>query len=432
MQRSSRNSIFENGAWMSYDTLAARVHDLAARLPQERCLAFCFCQTDTASIVNYLACIQAGHPVVLLDADLAVIAQRSLIEHYRPELLFTASGWQYAGPVQSELHPELAVLLSTSGTTGSPKLVRLSLRNLVSNADAIRGALNIQPSDCAMVSLPFHYSYGLSVLNSHLRAGASIAVTSDGILSSAFWDVCRQAECTSIAGVPYTYQLLKRLQLENLYVPRLRTFTQAGGKLAPHLISEFHTLAEKRGGRFFVMYGQTEATARIAVLPPESLPAKLGSVGLPIPGGALTIENGEVVYSGPNVMLGYATDREDLARGDEMQGRLATGDLGHLDEDGYLYITGRLKRDAKVAGHRVNLDEIENLLKQHGPTAALAGSDKILVFCEWGDAAVHSQALRELAHRLRFSLQSFEFRRISALPVASNGKIDYTSLAALP
>jgi len=180
------------------------------------------------------------------------------------------------------------------------------------------------------------------------------------------------------------------------------------------------------------MYGQTEATARMSILPPSALLAKLGSVGLPIRGGSFSIDSGEVVYSGPNVMLGYASARSDLARGDEMQGRLYTGDLGSLDEDGYLYISGRLKREAKVAGHRVNLDEVETLLKQHGPTAALEDAGKILIFCEWGDAAVHSAALRELARRLRFSMHAFDFRYVPALPVSSNGKIDYASLAALP
>jgi acyl-coenzyme A synthetase/AMP-(fatty) acid ligase len=431
-QTSHNNAVFENGAWSSYADLSKRVEALAAGLPKERCLAFCFCRTDTATIVNYLACLLAGHPVLLLDANLHPAAERDLIAHYKPELLLTSAEWQAGTPTKSELHSDLALLLSTSGTTGSPKLVRLCARNILSNADSIRLALNIQPSDCAMCSLPFHYSYGLSVLHSHLRAGASLALTPEGILSNVFWDVCRQAEATSIAGVPYTYQLLQRLQLDKLNVPKLTTLTQAGGKLPPALISHFHAVATNRNGRFFVMYGQTEATARMAILPPSALPAKLGSVGLPIPGGSFSITSGEVVYSGPNVMLGYAAARFDLARGDEMQGRLCTGDLGGLDEDGYLYILARLKREAKVAGHRVNLDEVEDLLKQHGPTAALENSGKIVIFCEWGDAAVHSLALRELAQRLHFSLHAFEFRHVPALPRSSNGKIDYTSLAVLP
>jgi acyl-CoA synthetase (AMP-forming)/AMP-acid ligase II len=431
-QTSNNKAVFENGAWSSYAALCNRVEALAADLPKERCLAFCFCRTDSATIVNYLACLLAGHPVLLLDANLHPDAKRDLIAHYQPELLLTSAEWQAGTPANSELHPDLTLLLSTSGTTGSPKLVRLSARNILSNADSIRLALNIQPSDCAMCSLPFHYSYGLSVLHSHLSAGASLALTSDGILSNTFWDVCRQAEATSMAGVPYTYQLLQRLPLDQLSVPKLTTLTQAGGKLSPPLISHFHAVTENRNGRFFVMYGQTEATARMSILSPLDLPGKLGSVGLPIPGGSFSINSGEVVYSGPNVMLGYASAHADLARGDEMHGRLRTGDLGSLDNDGYLYISGRLKREAKVAGHRVNLDEVEDLLKQHGPTAALEGAGKIVIFCEWGDAARHSLALRELAQRLHFSLHAFEFRYLPALPISSNGKIDYASLAVLP
>lgn len=446
-QTSSLRVLFEDGRWRTYADLTSDVEALAERLRAKRALAFCFCRTNVATVVNYLACLRAGHAIALLDAALHPSARLALIKHYQPELLLatgdlgeTIVEYRDAGS-HSAPHPDLAVLLSTSGTTGSPKLVRLSAGNILHNAESIRAALAIQPDDCAMGSLPFHYSYGLSVLNSHLRAGASLALTHDGMMSAGFWDVCREAECTSMAGVPYTYQLLRRLGLEALNVPKLTTLTQAGGKLAPELVSEFHALAERRRGRFFVMYGQTEATARIAVLPHAEVPARSGSAGLPIPGGAFQVQtkdgrvtvepnvSGEVLYCGPNVMLGYATTRADLALGDEMRGRLPTGDLGHLDEDGYLYVSARLKREAKVAGHRINLDEVEGLLKMRGPTAAIAGPEKILIFCEWGSSALFGQALKELAERMRFSQHAFEFRRIPVLPVTSSGKVDYACLA---
>lgn len=292
-----------------------------------------------------------------------------------------------------------------------------------------------------MASLPFHYSYGLSVLNSHLRSGAALALTTDGPLSPQFWNICRQAECTSMAGVPYSYQIFHRLNLDSLNVPSLKTMTQAGGALAPELIREFHGLMARRGGRFFVMYGQTEATARMAILPHQALPARLGSAGLPIPGGSFSIETedgspalepnvrGELVYRGSNVMMGYATGREDLSLGDELKGELHTGDMCYLDEGGFLFVAGRMKRDAKVAGLRINLDEVEAMLKDNGPTAAVAGSNKILIYCEYGDRDFHARLRSDVARRLNLNHNALEFRRIAALPLNSNGKIKYSGLA---
>jgi acyl-coenzyme A synthetase/AMP-(fatty) acid ligase len=243
-----------------------------------------------------------------------------------------------------------------------------------------------------------------------------------------------------MAGVPYSYQVLDRLRLDDLRVPELTTLTQAGGKLNSELIAKFHQLMERRHGRFFVMYGQTEATARMAILPASDLPDKLGSAGLPIPGGKFQIKRedgiltnedgvkGELVYSGPNVMLGYATQRIDLASGDLLGGTLETGDLCQLDAEGYLYVAGRMKRDAKVLGMRINLDEVEAMLKVHGPTAVVAGSDKLYIFCEYGAPPFLATLHQQLAFDLKLNHAAFEFNRIEKLPTTESGKINYAAL----
>ena len=249
-------------------------------------------------------------------------------------------------------HPDLAILLTTSGSTGSPKFVRLSTRNVTSNATAIATALRIDRQERAVTSMPLHYSYGMSILNSHLIAGASVIITDASVLEPRFWEDLRQHEATSLAGVPYTYQMLERIGFDPADQPTLRSMTQAGGKMPEPLTRRFADRLAAHGIGLYVMYGQTEAAPRIAVLPAERLDDKVGSAGVALPGGALTIDgpdgptdapdvSGEVVYTGANVMMGYADGRADLSVGDVHGDTLRTGDLGHLDADGYLFITGR-------------------------------------------------------------------------------------------
>jgi len=175
------------------------------------------------------------------------------------------------------------------------------------------------------------------------------------------------------------------------------------------------------------MYGQTEATARIAILPPEYLPDKAGSVGRALPGGKLRIEDGEIVYSGPNVMMGYAEGRADLSLGDVLGSTLHTGDLGRLDDDGLLYVTGRLKREAKLFGLRVNLDELESMVRVHGPAAIIGGVDRLSIYCEF-DEELFPACRAELASKLRIHAHAFHFQRIERIPTHASGKIDYSSL----
>lgn len=419
------------GRWWSREDMQCEIDRLADCLPGSKALVFCFCRNDMASLLWYLGSLRAGHAVALLDANLAPELRDSLVAHYDPDCVADGANplLRRRKPTPGAIHPSLALLLSTSGSTGSPKFVRLTSASVHSNALSIQQALSIGASDCAITSLPMHYSYGLSVINSHLLSSGRFVLTNDGLMTPAFWSVFRQQQCTSLAGVPYSYQMLRRLKLDNLAVPSLRTLTQAGGKLQNELIAEFHAMITARGGRFYVMYGQTEATARISILPSEALPAKLGSAGLAIPGGQLRVDDGELVYHGPNVMMGYATTRQDLALGDTLAGTLRTGDSAYLDDDGYLFVTGRRKRDAKLFGLRLNLDEIETILRAHGPTAVIASDSGLRIFCEHGDEAVFARMRTELSSLLKVHHQAFHFERIPQLPLNANGKIDYPALA---
>ena len=274
------------------------------------------------------------------------------------------------------------------------------------------------------------YSYGLSVINSHLHAGATIVFTEDGVLRREFWDAVDRYGCTSFAGVPYTYQMLLQTGLLSKKGSSLRTLTQAGGRLEERYIQQMHELAVARGWRFFVMYGQTEATARISYVPFEQLGNKVGSVGIAIPGGSLAVDDdtGELVYSGSNVMLGYAECRQDLAQGDELHGVLRTGDLARQDADGYFYITGRLKRFLKMFGKRFNLDDVEKILSGCVESSvACYGRDDLLMAavedCENPDAIS-----RIMCETFDLPRTAVKVVAVKELPRTANGKLDYQRL----
>jgi acyl-coenzyme A synthetase/AMP-(fatty) acid ligase len=333
------------------------------------------------------------------------------------------------GPPPPPPHPDLALLLTTSGSTGNPRLVRLSRTAVLSNAHAIATALGIARSDVAATTLPLHYTYGLSVLHSHLVSGATVLVTDGTVMQRGFWRDVADHGVTSLAAVPYQCEMLRRLHFNPADHPRLRTLTQAGGRLRPELVAEFHERMTAAGGRLVVMYGQAEATARMTVMPDGALPEKLGSVGLAVPGGSVSVAgDGEIVYRGPNVMMGYAETAGDLARGDELGGVLPTGDLGGLDADGFLYISGRKRRIAKIFGVRVNLDDVERMLSGHGALAAVGGDDRVRLWVEGADEPAREALRAEAARRLGTHSTGIEVRAVDRLPLLANGKVNYRAL----
>jgi acyl-CoA synthetase (AMP-forming)/AMP-acid ligase II len=426
----------ETGVAWTRQRLATAVGAVAGTLRSDRKeLVFCACDRDVGSVVGYLAAVAAGHAVALTDRNLHEDLAATLVERYQPRFMLEADGAEVRStrrdaPADAPaIDPELTVLLSTSGTTGSPRFVRLARRNLEANAASIAEYLEIDARERAIASLPIHYSYGLSVLNSHLAAGASIVLTRESVIRPGFWEQAATHEATSFAGVPYTYAMLDRTGLLRTRAPdTLRTLTQAGGRLAPEAIVALHELMAARGGRMFVMYGQTEATARIAYVPPDRLPEKAATIGVPIPGGELRVDDGELVYRGPNVMMGYAENRADLARGDDLGGELRTGDLGRVDDDGFFVITGRSARIAKVFGLRVNLDEVESAARRFGAVAAVDGGDAVRLFVEGG--GVDEREVRtHLADLMHVNSRAFDVHAIERLPTRGSGKIDYTALA---
>ena len=416
-------------------------------------LLFVLCENSIETIVAYLACLQANTVVTLLDAKINKSLLKNLIITYSPDFIWLPKQNKYNAKfifgnyelvaLQSkktkEIHPDLSLLLSTSGSTGSPKMIKLSKKNLQANALSISQYLGINEQDRAITSLPLHYSYGLSVINSHLLVGATILLTNQSVVTKQFWEFYKAEKASSFSGVPYTYEILKKINFFNMRLNTLRYMTQAGGKLNPDLTLEYSKFSRERGFEFYVMYGQTEATARIAYLPPEKNLEKYDCIGIPIPDGKICLidkngnninepyQEGELIYRGPNVMMGYAESRDELERGDELQGLLKTGDLAYVDEDGYFYIKGRLKRFLKIHGNRVDVILIENYLTKLGFQCYCGGEDDRLIVANLHPE--HSKKIQKyVIKRFGFHHSVVDVIEIEKVPRNEYGKILYNDL----
>ena len=417
-------ALVDGDATMTYGELLRSVAAERERLGPRQLVAL-EARPTIDFVVSYLAALADGHPVLLLaEGDTA--RHEHLLAEYRPG---TTTG----------LHPDLALMLSTSGSTGSPKLVRLSRENIASNARAIADYLDLRSTDVAITSLPLHYCYGLSVLHSHLAVGASVVLTGLAVVDECFWDLAERTAVTGVAGVPHTYALLDAVDFGRAVLPRLpslRYLTQAGGRMPPDRVREYSGLLSDRGIDLFVMYGQTEATARMAYLPPELAADHPDTIGVPVPGGALRIAplphtprgTGELVYTGPNVMMGYAESRADLARGAELA-ELRTGDLARVTDAGLFQVLGRLDRHAKVLGHRVDLDRVEAAVASGGDAVRLvARPERLWVFVSGARARVGLRERVCAATGLRGAAVSVV--ALDALPVTASGKPDDGALRA--
>ncbi len=451
--------VTEHGELIRYSALSDAADSFAAQIPS-RCLVFCLCANELGSIVGYVGCLRKRIVPFMAEATLDRELLARLRVSYKPDYIwcpsdvaaeipdaravYASQGYvllKTADEGVYPLHKDLAVLLTTSGSTGSPKLVRQSYRNLEANTSAIVDYLKLDANERAISTLPMSYTYGLSIINSHLAAGATLVLTTKTMMQREFWQLFKEQQVTSLAGVPYTYEILEKLRFFRMDLPSLRTMTQAGGRLAPDVQKRFAEHAHAKGVAFYVMYGQTEATARISYLPPAEAVRRCGSIGRAIPGGQLYLVGddgqrinaaetvGELVYEGANVTLGYAESGADLGKGDEREGVLRTGDLARFDADGYFYIVGRTKRFLKVFGNRINLDEVEAMLQFAFPEidCACGGQDdKLCVFV--AEPAETAEIKTYLSKTLGIHFSGFEIRPVASIPRTTAGKILYKEL----
>lgn len=446
----------EHGQIMSYAELQKVSQTITAGLKPRR-LVFCLCENTVGSFVGYVGLMNANMPTVLLDGSKDMEIIRGLANHYMPQYIWMPTHrvdeLGHGAPVTTyedytlidwadskyEIHPDVLLCLTTSGTTGSPKLVKLTERNLKSNAESIAEYLKITDKERAITSLPMYYSFGMSVINSHLIKGATLLLTDKAVIQREFLTFLKEGKATSIAGVPYTYEMLRRLRFMRMDLPDLKTMIQAGGKLNANIAKEYIEDAQQKGKEFIVMYGQTEAAPRMSYLPFENALEKYASIGIAIPGGKLSVRDmddkeimepdidGELIYEGPNVCMGYAECIEDLAIGDENHNVLHTGDVARFDADGFFYITGRMKRFVKVWGNRCNLDATEQLVKAITTYCACVGvDDKITVFVT--QKGLEEKIKTYLTEKTGLNIRAFDVKVIEEIPTLPSGKLDYQTM----
>lgn len=442
--------IDEKGNQISYQELMQRKVGFVDKIPK-RSLEILIATNTIECIEIYTASLETEIVPVLLEQSVTSEQLQELLYRYQPQFLWipierstliikgyteTVTYTQYKlyrrigmdePPV---LNPDLALLLCTSGSTGNSKCVRISYENLRSNTEAITECLEITEADIAITALPMAYTYGLSVINTHLYKGAVLLLTDRKFTEPSFWRFFRTYHGTSFAGVPYTYEILKKLNFHKFELPSLRVLTQAGGKLGEEEQKYFGEYAHEKNLRFYIMYGQTEATARMSYLPPQQILDKPGSVGIPIPGGKLLIETedgkitdygkGEILYKGKNVTMGYAESHLDLRKGDENRGFLRTGDWGEIKDDGYLYIYGRNKDFVKICGYRINLNDIVDTLRKRFHTAFFCRvSGQHIVICGTENAELVKKELKHFESIKKFLC----YCRVDTIPRNESGKV---------
>ncbi len=455
--------ITENKSQITYSELEDYSRKLVDNI-SKRCLVFNLCQNTLGSLCGYVSFLHNNIVSIMLQDDIDEQLFKNLYELYKPDYIYLAknsaskdfnflklgrevfSNLDYV-LIKTEfenyfdLNKELALLLTTSGSTGSRKLVRQSYKNIYENSKSIIKYLNLDENQRSITTLPMNYTYGLSVINTQLLSGGSLFLTSKTIMQKEFWTQIKENNITSISGVPYIYEMLNKLKFMQMDFPNLKLITQAGGKLSEELHLKYAKWSVENDKKFVVMYGQTEATARMSYLPSEKSLSKIGSIGIAIPGGHFYIidddnneikepnKEGNLFYAGENVAMGYAEKGEDLSKDNEWNGVIKTGDIAKFDKDGFYYITGRKNRFLKIFGSRVNLDEIQDLIKDKFKEIDVACSgidDKLYTFINNVDYLQKvSSFVRDIfcihpsAHKVKY---------IDEIPKNESGKKKYKEL----
>lgn len=448
----------DSGFELTYGEVCDLIGDLEA-LHLPRCVVFCLCENSAGSLIGYLALENNGQVPLLLGAKLDTELLKRLSNLYLPaycwlpqqmrdavhgEPIYSACGYVLlrTGNKPYPLHEKLSMLLTTSGSTGSPKLVRHKYGNLDANARNVAKAFAWRTEEVGICDLPMNYTMGLNVINSHLVVGATVLLVKANLMDPAFWQFIRENKGTSFCGVPFSYEVMRRIGFDKMELPALHTLAEGGGKLTDKMFRWIASFAKNSGRRFCATFGTSETSARMAFLNPDMALEKIGSIGKAIPGGELFLldeqrqedgsTTGELGYRGPNVTMGYAFCREDLQKGDEFKGEYHTGDIARRDSDGFYYIIGRKGRFLKLFGLRVSLDETERILKSEFPNTDIVctGDDKMMnIFIT--EASLKDKIVPFISGKTNIHNSAFRAILVDEIPRNEYGKVQFSVLDGL-
>lgn len=451
--------ISDDGKEMNYRELQVE-SDLLGKVIEKRCLVFSLCTNSLGAVVGYMSFLRNRIVPLLLSASIDKEFLKVFLDTYCPSYIWMPEKMKNDYPEFEEcyrkfsyilvktkfsksycLHDDLAQLLTTSGSTGSPKLVRQTYTNIEVNARQMAEYLGLDSSDRPVTSVPMNYTYGCSMINCHILVGATILLTDYGIMTRRFWDFLNEHRATSFDGVPYTYEMLEKIRFFRMDLPYIRRMTEAGGQISPELQKRIAQYAVENNKEFVIMYGACETTAAMGYLPTEMALKKSGSCGIPVLNGQYKLVDeqgkiiheseieGELVYEGANVTMGYAQCGEDLIKEDEFNGEFWTGDIAKRDKDGFYYIVGRKKRFLKIFGNRVSLDEIERIIKSEFNLVDCATSgvdDHMYIFVT--DSSIVEKIKTFISQKTKLNICAFHVLTIKEIPKNDSGKVLYNKL----
>lgn len=439
------------------DALSGNYHPVGSfhrslEIDDHRGIVFIYCDNLVGSVEVLLNFLDSRFAVSLLSPQLNSSFKDDLENRYRPYYIYDPVRTESNGfdAIQAgenirlfrnrqrpdyPVHADIKLLLSTSGSTGSPKFVKLSDDNLVHNARSILDYMPIRPDDTVPLNVPIIFVYGFSIFTTNCIAGGNILCTNRDVLRKEFWDDFNQYQCATIGGVPYVYEMLHRIGFFRKNCPSLRYMTQTGGILNHTLTKTIAEYGATWGKEFYMQYGQTEASGRMAYLHPADILKKESSIGFAVKGGRFETDpaTGELIYYGNNVFGGYANDFRDL-NDYHHTNKLYTGDVARKDEEGYYFITGRIKRIMKLYGTRMNLDEVELILKNDlgGQTFVCFGlEDKYLAVLHLNSDLSEDAIKTVLKVKMGLHPSSLRIKYVPALPLTPNGKVDYSAITDL-
>lgn len=424
----------------------------------DRAVVFILCRNTVGAVSSYISCVENGAVPLLLSASIDESLLEHLLKAYEPSYIIAPKDLAVDGQIIGErfdyclrklenkkypVYPELELLMTTSGSTGSPKLVRYKRGNLEYNAKNVALAFGWTNQERPICDLAMNYTMGLNVINTHLYVGSTVVLTTYNLMSMDFWNYVKEKKCTNFTGVPFSYDILTRLRFTRMDLPYLTTFAEGGGKLTDQMFTSLAQFAKEKGKRFIATFGTTETSARMSLLPPEKALEKVGSIGKAIPNGELFLldedgkeigameADGELGYRGPNVTLGYAVTKEELMKGDDFCGEYHTGDIAHRDAEGYYYIIGRKSRFLKLLGYRINLEQCERLIKEKFRVeCACVGTDKkMIIYIAANEENTGNAVIEFISNTLNLYNSLFEIREIQCIPKNESGKILYSKLA---